>query len=76
MLTIANQGNLLMSKFTRRSFVGQSLAAAGAISAAPGILRAQGANDKIGMAVVGCGGRGGSWRAQQRGAEGDTWPFF
>ncbi|MGZ0167881.1 MAG: Gfo/Idh/MocA family protein, partial [Planctomycetales bacterium] len=49
-----------MSKLTRRSFVGQSLAAAGAISAAPGILRAQGANDKIGMAVVGCGGRGGS----------------
>lgn len=49
-----------MSKLTRRNFVGQSLAAAGAISAAPGILRAQGANDKIGMAVVGCGGRGGS----------------
>ena len=49
-----------MSRITRRSFVGQSLAAAGAISAAPGILRAQGANEKIGMAVVGCGGRGGS----------------
>ncbi|MDA1165757.1 MAG: Gfo/Idh/MocA family oxidoreductase [Planctomycetota bacterium] len=49
-----------MSKITRRSFVGQSFTAAGALSFAPGILRAQGANEKIGMAVVGCGGRGGS----------------
>lgn len=51
-----------MSKLTRRNFVGKSLAAAGAFSVAPGILRARGSNDKIGMAIVGCGGRGGSHR--------------
>ena len=37
-----------MSKLTRRNFVGQSLLAAGAFAAAPGILRAQGPTTKSG----------------------------
>ncbi|MBD3675523.1 MAG: Gfo/Idh/MocA family oxidoreductase [Planctomycetaceae bacterium] len=52
-----------MSKLTRRSFVKSTAATAGAaatFTAAPAILKAQGANEKIGMAVVGVGGRGQS----------------
>jgi len=49
-----------MSKITRRRFVGNSLAAAAAVSATPYIVRAQGANEKLAAAVVGAGGRGGS----------------
>lgn len=49
-----------MSKISRRRFVGQSLAASAAAVAAPYIARAQGANEKLGVAVVGARGRGGS----------------
>jgi predicted dehydrogenase len=49
-----------MKNISRRTFVGQTLAAGAAIAVAPGILRAQGANDKVGVAVIGAGGRGGS----------------
>ena len=49
-----------MSKINRRTFVGQSLAAAGAVTLASGASRHVAANDKIGVAVVGAGGRGGS----------------
>ena len=52
--------NRIMSKINRRTFVGQSLAAAGAVTLASGASRHVAANDKIGIAVVGAGGRGGS----------------
>ncbi len=49
-----------MTKITRRRFIRNSLAAAAAVSAAPYIARAQGANETLGVAVVGVRGRGGS----------------
>ena len=49
-----------MSKLTRRSFVKTTAAGTAATFAAPAFLKAQGANEKIGMAVVGVGGRGQS----------------
>jgi predicted dehydrogenase len=59
-----------MSKLTRRSFVKTTAGAAAAFTAAPAILKAQGANEKLGVAVVGAGGRGGShisaWQSDSR----------
>ncbi|MDY0165612.1 MAG: Gfo/Idh/MocA family oxidoreductase [Thermoguttaceae bacterium] len=49
-----------MSIVTRRRFLRQSLAATAALSAAPYIARASAAKDKLGVAVVGLRGRGGS----------------
>ena len=49
-----------MSKISRRRFMGKSLAAAAAVSAAPYIAKAQSPNEKLGAAVVGAKGRGGS----------------
>ena len=49
-----------MKRYNRRVFVGQSLAAAGTFAVAPGLLRAQQSNEKIGVTIVGAGGRGGS----------------
>ncbi|HUT92890.1 MAG TPA: Gfo/Idh/MocA family oxidoreductase [Thermoguttaceae bacterium] len=49
-----------MSKTTRRQFVKQSLAATVALSVAPYIAKAQAPNGKLGAAVVGAGGRGGT----------------
>jgi predicted dehydrogenase len=49
-----------MSRITRRSFVRKSLVAGSAIAAAPYIARCADANDKMGIAVIGGGGRGGS----------------
>ncbi len=49
-----------MSRVSRRRFLGQSLAAASTVFAAPYILRAQNPNEKLGVAVVGAKGRGGS----------------
>ena len=49
-----------MSKITRRRFVGKSLAGAAAVSAFPYIAKAQAPNEKLGVAVIGVGGRGGS----------------
>ena len=49
-----------MPKITRRTFVGQSLAAAGVVTLASSASRPIAANDKVGIAVVGAGGRGGS----------------
>jgi predicted dehydrogenase len=43
----------------RRTFLGSSVLAAGAL-AAPRFLRARGANDKLNIAVIGTGGRGAS----------------
>ena len=49
-----------MSQITRRRFVGQSLAATAAIAVAPHFGKAQSPNEKMGVAVIGAGGRGGS----------------
>jgi predicted dehydrogenase len=49
-----------MSNINRRRFLGQSVAAASTVFAAPYILRAQNPNGKMGVAVVGVKGRGGS----------------
>jgi predicted dehydrogenase len=48
-----------MTKFSRRRFLGSSLAAAAAVSMGPYVVRAQNLNEKLGVAVVGVGGRGG-----------------
>jgi len=47
------------AKFDRRRFLGGTLAAAG-LSAVPAIARAKDTNEKLGIAVIGCGGRGNS----------------
>ncbi len=44
-------------KLTRRRFVAAS---AGALVAAPGILRAKAAGERLNIAIIGCGGRGGA----------------
>src|ERR1041384_175876 len=46
--------------FTRRQFTRTLLTAAGAVGAAPILLRGQNLNNKLNIAVIGCGGRGGS----------------
>ncbi|MBM4088152.1 MAG: Gfo/Idh/MocA family oxidoreductase [Planctomycetes bacterium] len=48
-----------MTQFTRRRFLGGTLAAAASLSAFPRIAKARNVNDKMGVAVVGVGGRGG-----------------
>src|SRR5687768_9101750 len=45
---------------SRRSFLGQSAAGAAALWAAPAWLRAAGANERLNLAFIGVGGRGGS----------------
>jgi hypothetical protein len=47
------------SGISRRSFLRNSAIAAGAIVAAPAIVRGQNANDLLNIAIIGCGGRGG-----------------
>ncbi|MDZ4857881.1 MAG: Gfo/Idh/MocA family oxidoreductase [Candidatus Hydrogenedentes bacterium] len=45
---------------TRRSFLRSSVIAAGAALGAPAIVRGQNLNSLLNIAVIGCGGRGGS----------------
>ncbi len=47
-----------MRHFNRRRFIAQSLTAAGSVAVAPHILKAKSPNDKIGVVIVGAGGRG------------------
>jgi len=47
-------------RITRRQFVGNALAAAGAVAAAPALLRGRNLNDKLNIAMIGVGGRGGA----------------
>ncbi len=49
-----------MSQISRRRFLNQSAIAASTVFAAPYLLRAQNPNSKMGVAVVGVKGRGGS----------------
>ncbi len=49
-----------MAQINRRKFVTTSLAAAGAVALAPRLSKAQSPNEKIGIAVIGAGGRGGA----------------
>ncbi len=49
-----------MSRISRRRFVQSSVAASAAVAVAPRFSRAQSPNEKLGAAVVGAGGRGGS----------------
>src|SRR5688572_24005874 len=53
-----------MSKITRRRFVQTSLAASAAVAIAPRLSRAQSSSEKLGVAVVGAGGRGAEHIAQ------------
>lgn len=46
-------------RITRREFVGSALAA-GAVAAAPAFLRGQNLNNKLNIAMIGAGGRGGA----------------
>ena len=48
----------MAKKITRRAFVGGALTAAGTVIAAPAILRGQNLNNKLNLAIIGCGGRG------------------
>src|SRR4051794_40185575 len=45
---------------TRRQFTRAFLTATGALAAAPAFLRGQNLNDKLNIAIIGAGGRGGS----------------
>ena len=58
--TLFSQMELINARINRRTFVGQSLAAAGVMTFGTGAVRPLASNDKIGVAVVGAGGRGGS----------------
>src|SRR5438874_4280024 len=47
------------SQASRRSFLKQSALAAGTVIGVPNILSARAPNEKLGIAVIGCGGQGG-----------------
>src|SRR3954447_4322794 len=47
------------TKITRRQFVAASAASAGVLAGAPGFLRSAQSTDRLRIAVIGCGGRGG-----------------
>ena len=47
------------SQTTRRSFMAKTAAASAALSFSTAIARKASANDKLGIGVIGCGGRGG-----------------
>ena len=47
-------------QITRRELVGGALAAAGVITGVPAFLRGQNLNNKLNIAMIACGGRGGA----------------
>src|SRR6185436_17131804 len=47
-------------RITRREFVGGALTAAGVVAGAPALLRGQNLNNKLNLAIIGSGGRGGA----------------
>jgi predicted dehydrogenase len=54
------RGAKLMSNLSRRRFLRDSVTAAAAVAAAPYVARAKSPNGKLGVAVVGVNGRGGT----------------
>jgi predicted dehydrogenase len=48
------------TRFTRRTFLASAAAGAAGALAAPAVLRGASLNDKLRIAVIGCGGRGGA----------------
>ncbi|MBC7352367.1 MAG: Gfo/Idh/MocA family oxidoreductase, partial [Thermogutta sp.] len=48
-----------MNRVSRRAFIGTSLGALASAWAVPTFVKAEGANEKIGMAIIGVRGRGG-----------------
>src|SRR5688500_18805353 len=55
------------SSVTRRQFIHSSTASAAGLLAFPAILRAQSLGNKLNVAIIGCGGRGGSNMAEMAG---------
>ena len=47
-------------RVSRRRFLVQSAAVGGAVLGAPAVLRGQNLNSRVGLAVIGSGGRGGA----------------
>ncbi|MDX9975306.1 MAG: Gfo/Idh/MocA family oxidoreductase [FCB group bacterium] len=62
-----SKGGTMNHKTTRRSFLKTSVIAAGAVIGAPAIARGQNLNDKLNIAIIGCGGQGGYDLQQVRG---------
>jgi len=58
-LKITHHGRM-NSPLTRRQFTRQLLFTAGAVATAPSLLRGQNLNNKLNLAIIGTGGRGGS----------------
>ncbi|HTG44239.1 MAG TPA: Gfo/Idh/MocA family oxidoreductase [Verrucomicrobiae bacterium] len=50
----------MKNKYSRRTFLRYSATATAAIAAAPAVLSARSPNDKLNLAIIGCGGRGAS----------------
>ena len=53
-----------MSRITRRRFVESSLATGVFLASSPAVTKAKSPNEKIGVAVIGAGGRGNAHLAQ------------
>jgi predicted dehydrogenase len=62
-----SKGGTMDGKTTRRSFLKTSVIAAGAVMGAPAIVRGQELNNKLNIAIIGCGGQGGYDLQQVRG---------
>ncbi|NBO64786.1 MAG: hypothetical protein EBU88_08075, partial [Acidobacteria bacterium] len=57
--TMSTRAKLLSAGCARRQFIRQSLGA-GIVLAAPAYIRGRGLNDKLNLAIIGAGGRGGA----------------
>src|SRR5690606_13077453 len=55
------------AQFSRRRFLGTAAAGSALALTAPAFLRAKDANEKLDIAVIGCGGRGGHNLGQMAG---------
>jgi predicted dehydrogenase len=57
----------IISSISRRQFLGRATAAGAVVLGFPAILRSQSPGNKLNIAIVGCGGRGGSDMAEMLG---------
>ncbi|HVC97883.1 MAG TPA: Gfo/Idh/MocA family oxidoreductase [Pirellulales bacterium] len=55
-----HRANERQGRLNRRRFLGAATSGAAGLLAAPAIVRGRGLNDKLNIAVIGCGGRGAS----------------